>query len=96
MSRDAERKNVLENVARLERENAELRVRVEHARARETLEETVRVRPSRSNSLRVAAAISAGLAFGLVTLAITLLMMPSVPRGHDLNEMRGTSAGVCR
>lgn len=101
-----EPKSVLENVARLERENAELRVRIERARASEALEETVRTRThgrasttkakAKGNAVRMAAAISFGLAFGLVTLAVTLLMLPPIPGGHHPHETRGGSAGVCR
>jgi hypothetical protein len=99
MRRD-ERKSVLENVARLERENTELRELIEAARAnaaRDALEETVQTRPPRKPSaVRVAAAISFGIAFGLVTLAVTLLLMPPVPGGHHERDLRGGSAGVCR
>src|SRR5262245_26666168 len=99
MRRD-ERKSVLESktreVARLERENTELRELIEAARAnaaRDALEETVQTRPPRkSSAVRVAAAISFGLAFGLVTLAATLLLMPPSAGGHHERDLRGGSA----
>jgi hypothetical protein len=93
-----EPKSVLENVARLERENAELIARIEKARAEQGLEATIqtRPRPAKPSTLRFAAAVSFGLAFGLVMLAFTLLLMPSRPGGYDAREMRGGSAGVCR
>ena len=100
MRRD-EPKSVLENVARLERENAELKAkiaeRLDRERAQEKLEETIqtRARP-KPTTLRFAAAISFGLAFGLVTLAVTLLLVPPRPAGYDSRDVRGGSAGVCR
>ena len=98
-----EPKSVLENVARLERENAELIARIEKARAEQGLEATIqtRPRPTRPSTLRAVAALSFGLAFGLVTLAFTMLLMPPrTPHGgydaRDVREIRGGSAGVCR
>ena len=97
-----EPKSVLENVARLERENAELKAsiadRVEKERAQEALEETIHTRShAKPSTLRFAAAISFGLAFGLVTLAVTLLLMPPSPSsGYSERDVRGGSAGVCR
>jgi hypothetical protein len=92
-----EPKSVLENVARLERENAELAERIERARAAEKLEETIQTRPRahpKAGTIRVAAAVALG--FGLVTLAVTLLLAPPVPGGRDSRALRGGSAGVCR
>lgn len=100
-----EPKSVLENVARLERENAELKAcleaRIEKARAEQGLEATIQTRPRtpKPNNVRVAAAISFGLALGLVTLAMTLLLAPAPPArpgGYDARDTRGGSAGVCR
>jgi hypothetical protein len=99
-----EPKSVLENVARLERENADLKERIaervaesaETRRAQEALEETIHTRSrAKPSSLRFAAAISFGLAFGLVTLAVTLLLMPP-PSPNSGYYVRGGSAGVCR
>lgn len=102
MRRD-ERKSVLEDVDRLERENASLRDRIaeERARAQEALEATVQTRPRpkmnpKASTMKLAVAISLGLSFGLVTLAFTMLLMPPTPRGHDARDLRGASAGVCR
>jgi Flp pilus assembly protein TadB len=100
MRRD-EPKSVLENVARLERENADLKAkiaeRLEQERAQETLEETIHTRPrGKASTLRFAAALSFGVAFGLVTLAVTLLLMPARSGGYDARDVRGGSAGVCR
>lgn len=95
-----EPKSVLENVARLERENADLLTRIEQARAEAKLSETIQTRPRahpKPSTIRVAAAVSLGLAFGLVTLAVTLLLVPPVPGGHHHDrDLRGGSAGVCR
>jgi hypothetical protein len=98
-----EPKSVLENVARLERENADLKARIverlEREAAEEKLSKTVQTRTpthARSSHVRVAAAISFGLAFGLVMLATTLLLMPSTSGGYHPSDMRGGSAGVCR
>lgn len=96
-----EPKSALEIVARLERENAELRERIaeriERERAEESLEKTIqtRTRP-KPGGLKLAAAVSFGLAFGLVTLAVTMVLMPPSygPARHD--RVRGGSAGVCR
>jgi hypothetical protein len=90
-----EPKSVLENVARLERENAELKALISR---QEALEETIQTRSRvQPTTLRFAAAISFGLAFGLVTLALTLLFMPtSAPSGYYERDVRGGSAGVCR
>ena len=96
-----EPKSVLENVARLERENAELIAKIEKARAEQGLEATIQTRPraTKPSTLRFAAAVSFGLAFGLVTLAFTLLLVPPKPTGYDardVRDIRGGSAGVCR
>jgi hypothetical protein len=92
-----EPKSVLENVARLERENAELLARIEKTRAEQTLEDTIHTRPRpKPTTLRLAAAVSFGLAFGLVTIAFTLLLVPPRQGGYDTRDVRGGSAGVCR
>jgi anti-sigma factor RsiW len=98
-----EPKSVLENVARLERENADLKARIaerlEREAAEEKLSETVQTRMpanAKPSTVRVAAAISFGLAFGLVMLAMTLLLMPPMGGGYHPSDMRGGSAGVCR
>ena len=94
-----EPKSVLENVARLERENADLLARIEKAQAEQGLEATIQTRPRvpKPSALRFAAAISFGLAFGLVTLAMTLLLAPERSgSGYDSRDTRGGSAGVCR
>lgn len=97
-----EPKSVLENVARLERENAELKAcleaRIEKARAEQGLEATIQTRPRspKARTLRFAAALSFGLAFGLVMVAMTLLMSPARSGGYDARDVRGGSAGVCR
>jgi hypothetical protein len=102
-----EPKSVLENVARLERENAELAARIEQARAAAKMEETIQTRPRaetnhvKPSTVKVAAAVSLGIAFGLVTLAVTLLLVPPVADGHVRDhhrdhDLRGGSAGVCR
>lgn len=93
-----EPKSVLENVARLERENADLAARIEKARAEQGLEATIQTRPRtpKPKNVRVAAAVSFGLALGLVTLAMTLLLAPARSGGYDARDTRGGSAGVCR
>jgi hypothetical protein len=86
------RRSVLEDVARLERENAELKTRL--ADARQACE---RPAPKR-NAVKAAAAVSLGLVVGLVMLAVTTLMLPPGPGAgaYPGHEMRGGSAGVFR
>lgn len=97
-----EQKSVLEDVARLERENAELKAliaaRIEDERAAGSLEDTIHTRQrTKPNGVAAATAISFGLAFGLVALAVTMLLMPASPGGgHYERDVRGGSAGVCR
>lgn len=93
-----EPKSVLENVARLERENAELKARITERVAQEAREETIQTRArGKPRTFRFAAAVSLGLAVGLATLVMSLLFVPPSPTGSSYErDVRGGSAGVCR